>query len=78
MVSHVLLRLPNTVAEYLLNRKRKELHRLEELGNMNIEILGVQATNPEFIEMTAFDQNRNEVRIQPIQPEPSGPRQMRR
>jgi hypothetical protein len=45
---------------------------------MNIEILGVQATNPEFIEMTAFDQNRNEVRIQPIQPEPSGPRQMRR
>ena len=78
MVRHVLLRLPNGVAEYLLNRKRKELHRLEELGNMNIEILGVQATNPEFLEITAFDQNRNEVRILPQPTETSPPRQFRR
>jgi len=77
-VRHVLLRLPNGVAEYLLNRKRKELHRLEELGSMNIEILGVQATNPEFIEITAFDQNRNEVRILPPPAETTPPRQFRR
>ena len=77
-VRHVLLRLPNGVAEYLLNRKRKELHRLEELGSMNIEILGVPATNPEFIEITAFDQNRNEVRILAAQPETGAPRQIRR
>jgi ribonuclease E len=77
-VRHVLLRLPNGVAEYLLNRKRKELHRLEELGTMNIEILGVQATNPEFLEITAFDQNRNEVRILPNPTEPAGQRQFRR
>lgn len=77
-VRHVLLRLPNGVAEYLLNRKRKELHRLEELGSMNIEILGVQATNPEFIEITAFDQNRNEVRILPPPAETTPPRHFRR
>jgi len=77
-VRHVLLRLPNGVAEYLLNRKRKELHRLEELGSMNIEILGVQATNPEFLEITAFDQNRNEVRVLPQPTETTAPRQFRR
>jgi len=78
LVSHVLLRLPNGVAEYLLNRKRKELHRLEELGNMHVEILGIPATNPEFIEITAFDEGRNEVRLLPPAPEPISHRHFRR
>jgi ribonuclease E len=59
---------PQEVAEYLLNKKRREIVQLEELGGMVVNVRGVHAATPEHLEFMCLDRNDNEVRL--VQPEP--------
>ena len=56
------------VANYLLNRKRKELAKLEEQARMGIQISGQQGVSPELCTFKCLDQNGNEVRLIPPAP----------
>jgi len=61
------------VANYLLNKKRKEITKLEEQGGIQVHVTGVPGAPPETLEFTCFDSNNNEVKILP-QPEDFRPR----
>jgi len=53
------------VANYLHNRKRKELANLEQVGHMTVQITGKPGAAPETLLMTCYDQNNNEVKLNP-------------
>src|SRR5262249_51639216 len=53
------------VANYLHNRKRKELAHLEQVGHMTVQITGKPGAAPETLVMTCYDQNNNEVKLNP-------------
>jgi ribonuclease E len=56
------------VANYLLNKKRKELAKLEETARMGIQINGQQGVSPETCLFKCLDQSGNEVRLVPPAP----------
>jgi ribonuclease E len=58
------VRVAEEVAHYLLNKKRKEIARLEEPG-MQININGAHAASPEMLDFTCLDSNNNEVKVLP-------------
>jgi ribonuclease E len=51
------------VANYLLNKKRKEITRLEESGGIQVYIEGLQGVAPETLEFFCFDNNGNEMKL---------------
>src|SRR5205823_7647915 len=51
------------VAHYLQNRKRKEIARLEEIGEMLVAITGVIGAPPELLQMVCYDRNGSEVKF---------------
>jgi ribonuclease E len=61
------------VAIYLLNKKRKEIAKLEDQGGIQVHVTGVPGAPPETLEFACFDSNNNEVKILP-QPEEFRPR----
>jgi ribonuclease E len=58
------------VADYLLNRKRREIGHLEESGNLQVTMTGLPGVPPETLELVCFDKHNNEVKLLP--PEPTG------
>jgi ribonuclease E len=52
------------VAEYLNNRKRRELTRLEEDGRMVVQIVGAKGVSPEHLVIQCRDAENREVRLQ--------------
>jgi len=54
------------VAHYLQNRKRREIARLEEAGEMLVAITGVIGAPPELLQLTCYDRNGSEVKFLPI------------
>src|SRR5207249_2094315 len=60
------VRVHDEVANYLLNRKRKEITQLEESGNMQVTISGAAGVSPELLECVCFDNNNNEVKVVPV------------
>jgi ribonuclease E len=60
------VRVHDEVANYLLNRKRKEITQLEESGNMQVSVSGIPGVSPELLEFSCFDNNNNEVKIVPL------------
>jgi ribonuclease E len=56
------------VANYLLNKKRREIFRLEEPGNLQIQVSGAPGLPPEILEFRCFDNNNNEVKLFPNEP----------
>jgi ribonuclease E len=52
------------VADYLLNKKRREIARLEESGNVQVQVRGVHGAPPELLEFVCLDNNGNEVKFQ--------------
>jgi ribonuclease E len=62
-VARVLVRVADEVAHYLLNKKRKEISRLEESGNITVQIVGDRGVPPETLEFTCYDNNNNEVKF---------------
>jgi ribonuclease E len=64
-VHHVEIRVADDVANYLLNKKRREIARLEESGNIQVQIRGSTAAPPETLEFICYDNNNNEVKLFP-------------
>jgi ribonuclease E len=62
-VSRVQVRVAADVASYLLNKKRREISRLEESGNIQVVIHASPGAPPEFLEFLCYDNNNNEVRL---------------
>lgn len=53
------------VAQYLLNKKRREIARFEETGNITVTILAASHALPETLEITCHDPNGNEIKLLP-------------
>jgi ribonuclease E len=64
-VHHVEIRVADDVASYLLNKKRGEIARLEESGNIQVQIRGSTGAPPETLELICYDNNNNEVKLFP-------------
>jgi ribonuclease E len=64
-VHHVEIRVAEDVAGYLLNKKRGEIARLEESGNIQVQIRGSTGAPPETLEFICYDNNNNEVKLFP-------------
>ena len=62
------------VAGYLQNRKRREIAKLEEEGNITVQIAGAHDVPPELLEFVCFDNNGNEVKVMPSHEPPPAPR----
>jgi ribonuclease E len=62
------------VADYLLNKKRREISKLEETGDIGVTIRGRHGSPPELLEFSALDTNGNEVKLLPPEPVMSRPR----
>jgi ribonuclease E len=60
------------VARYLLNKKRKEISRLEEGGDIQVTVSGVAGAPPELLEFVCYDNNNNEIKF--LSQEENGPR----
>jgi ribonuclease E len=69
-VCRVQVRVFAPVAEYLLNRKRREITQLEDSGNMVVSITGLMAVAPETLDLVCYDKHNNEVKLLPPEPAP--------
>jgi ribonuclease E len=63
-VHRIGVRVHEEVANYLQNRKRKEITRLEESGDIQITVAGQMGVSPETLDFTCYDNNNNEVKFQ--------------
>jgi ribonuclease E len=66
-VTRIQVSVAQDVAQYLLNRKRKEITRLEEDGPIQVSINGVPGAAPEMLEFLCYDKNNNEVKFLPYE-----------
>jgi ribonuclease E len=62
-VRRIEVRVASEVAAYLLNRKRQEIARLEQGGNLTVQINGELGAPPEKLDITCLDNNNNEVKF---------------
>jgi ribonuclease E len=62
-VHRIQVRVQEDVANYLLNRKRKEISKLEETGEIQVMVTPVVSASPELLEFVCFDNNNNEVKF---------------
>jgi len=62
-IKHVAVSVAVPVADFLNNRKRHELARIEDEGQMTIEIVGVEHVSPEHLAVTCKDADHREVRF---------------
>src|SRR5947209_7209287 len=67
-VARVEVRVADDVANYLLNKKRHEISRLEEEGGIQVDIKGRAGAPPELLEFMCLDHNSNEVKLLPPEP----------
>lgn len=63
-IARVQVRVADAVAQYLLNRKRREIAELEEAGKLQVTILGVPHAQPEMLEVECQDHLGGDIRIQ--------------
>jgi len=59
------VRVTDLVAQYLLNRKRREIAQLEESGKMQVTVASAFGAPPEHLEFVCLDANGNEVKLLP-------------
>jgi ribonuclease E len=62
-IHRIQVRVHEDVANYLLNRKRREITRLEESGDIQVSVSGNIAASPEMLEFVCYDNNNNEVKF---------------
>ena len=62
-VARVIITVAEDVADYLNNRKRIELARLEQEGKMAVQIVGVEGAAPEYLLMECRDADGREVKF---------------
>ena len=68
-VTRIEVRVAPAVADYLLNKKRREIAKLEESGAM-VHIQGTPGAPAELLEFQCLDKNNNEVRVLPQEAPP--------
>jgi ribonuclease E len=61
-VARIEVRVAQEVASYLLNKKRREIARLEEEGDIQVSVTGVAGGAPELLDFHCFDNNNNEIK----------------
>ncbi len=71
-VHRIEIQVTDEVAGYLLNKKRREIAKLEEDGEIAVQIFGKPGQPPEALQFTCYDKNDNEVPFYPMNPEPVG------
>lgn len=62
-VANVVVKVNDKVAAYLNNKKRRELYDLEEEGKMSVQILGIENSFPEHLELMCRDADGHEIRL---------------
>jgi ribonuclease E len=62
-VARVRVRVADNVAQFLLNRKRKEIAKIEDDGNIQVTIFGVPGAMPETLEVQCLDSSGGEIRL---------------
>jgi ribonuclease E len=62
-VARIEVRVADDVANYLLNKKRREISRLEESGEIQVFVTGAKGVPPETLDFTCLDNNGNEVKF---------------
>jgi ribonuclease E len=78
-ITKIDVRVHDEVAQYLLNRKRKEIVALEEPAGKLVAINSAgAAVSPEFLEFMCYDNNGNEVKFTLVEEAPPRPPQRRR
>jgi ribonuclease E len=68
-VTRIEVRVAPAVADYLLNKKRREIAKLEEGGAL-VHIQGTPGAPAELLEFQCLDKNNNEVRVLPQEAPP--------
>ncbi len=78
-ITKIDIRVHDEVAQYLLNRKRKEIVALEEPSGKAVAVTSAgAAVSPEFLEFMCYDNNGNEVKFTLVEEAPPRPPQRRR
>jgi ribonuclease E len=62
-IAKMIVRVDDDVATYLNNKKRREIARLEDEGNMVVQILGKEGVSPEMLEIECLDPMGREVKF---------------
>ncbi len=62
-IARLVLTVAEEVADYLNNRKRGDIARLENEGRMKIEIIGVHGVTPEHLVIDCRDHEDREVKF---------------
>ena len=62
-IKEVVIQVAEDVAEYLNNRKRRELTRLEDVGAMQVQVIGVEDVSPEHLLVQCRDGEHREVKF---------------
>jgi len=76
-IRRIEVRVHSLVADYLVNRRRREIANLEDRGAMAVQVVSLREVAPERIEFVCFDGNNTEVPLSPVAI-PSRPPQERR
>jgi ribonuclease E len=64
-VHRIQVRVAEDVANYLLNKKRREISRLEEASEIQVAISGAVEAPPESLDFVCYDNDNNEVKFLP-------------
>ena len=62
-VTRVIVTVEEEVANYLNNKKRRDLVQLEAENNVEVQVVNKEGLSPEFLKIDCFDANGREVRI---------------
>ncbi len=62
-IARVSVRVEENVANYLNNRKRRELTRMEDEYNLQVQILSDEGASPEFLRIECEDASGREIRF---------------
>ncbi|MBN1588333.1 MAG: Rne/Rng family ribonuclease [Pirellulales bacterium] len=64
-ITRISVSVADEVAAYLSNKKRRELARLEDEGEMTVQVLGVKGVSPENLVIESWDKEGREVKFTP-------------
>jgi len=62
-IQRVEIRVAEEVSHYLLNKKRKDIAKLEEAGEIVVAVNGRPGVSPEALEFLCYDKNNNEMKF---------------
>jgi ribonuclease E len=62
-VARVVVTVAEAVADYLNNRKRIDLARLEQDGGLSVQVVGAEGVAPEYLVLECRDADNREVKF---------------